>query len=31
VNHYCATRQWEVMEAAKIPTDWEIDRYFEII
>jgi glutamine synthetase len=31
VDHYCATRTWEVREAAKAVTDWELKRYFEII
>jgi glutamine synthetase len=31
VDHYCATREWEVREAAKAVTDWELERYFEVI
>ena len=31
VDHYCATREWEVSEAAKAVTDWELKRYFEVI
>ena len=31
VDHYCATRDWEVHEAAKAVTDWELARYFEVI
>ncbi|MFT7622975.1 MAG: glutamine synthetase [Myxococcota bacterium] len=31
VDHYCATRDWEARQAAVAVTDWELDRYFEII
>ena len=31
VNHYSATRQWEEREYRKHITDWELERYFEII
>ncbi len=31
VEHYTATRQWEVREFRKAVTDWELARYFEII
>ena len=31
VNHYSATREWEEREFHKAITDWEMDRYFEII
>ena len=31
VDHYAATRQWEVREFRKHITDWELARYFEII
>jgi glutamine synthetase len=31
VEHYAATREWEEREARKHITDWELDRYFEII
>ena len=31
VEHYAATRQWEVREHAKHVADWDLDRYFEII
>ena len=31
VDHYVATRRWEVREFAKAITDWELKRYFEII
>jgi glutamine synthetase len=31
VDHYAATRQWEVREFRKAVTDWELARYFEII
>ncbi|MFT5434819.1 MAG: glutamine synthetase [Myxococcota bacterium] len=31
VDHYCATREWEVRQAQKAVTDWELRRYFEII
>lgn len=31
VDHYCATREWEEREFRKAITDWEMDRYFEII
>ncbi len=31
VKHYCATRLWEVREFNKHISQWELDRYFEII
>jgi glutamine synthetase len=31
VSHYAATREWEEREFRKHITDWEMDRYFEII
>lgn len=31
VSHYAASREWEEREFRKHITDWELDRYFEII
>ncbi len=31
VDHYAATRDWEVRQFRKAVTDWELERYFEII
>lgn len=31
VNHFAASREWEVREFQKHITDWELERYFEII
>ncbi|NUM89247.1 MAG: glutamine synthetase [Bdellovibrionales bacterium] len=31
VNHFVATRDWEVRESEKAITDWQLKRYFEII
>ena len=31
VNHFGQTRDWEVRQFAKVVTDWETKRYFEII
>ncbi len=31
VDHFAATREWEEREFRKAITDWEMDRYFEII
>ncbi len=31
VDHYAATRDWEEREFRKAITDWELDRYMEII
>ncbi len=31
VEHYAATREWEEREFRKAITDWEMQRYFEII
>lgn len=31
VNHYAASREWEEREFRKHITDWEMERYFEII
>ena len=31
VSHYAATREWEEREFRKHITDWELERYFEII
>ncbi len=31
VDHFAASREWEMREFRKAITDWEMDRYFEII
>ena len=31
VDHYAATREWEERESRKAVTDWQLQRYFEII
>lgn len=31
VDHYVRTRDWEVRQYQRAVTDWELDRYFEII
>lgn len=31
VEHYVKTREWEVSEYEKAITDWQLERYFEII
>ncbi len=31
VDHYCITREWEASEQLKAITDWQLNRYFEII
>lgn len=31
VQHYTATREWEARQFRKAVTDWELERYFEII
>ena len=31
VEHFTATREWEWKQFAKVVTDWELKRYFEII
>ena len=31
VKHFTQTREWEVKQFAKVVTDWETKRYFEII
>ena len=31
INHFAATREWEEREFRKHVTDWELNRYFEII
>ncbi len=31
VDHYAATREWKEREFRRAITDWEIERYFEII
>jgi len=31
VEHFSATREWEWRQFAKVVTDWELKRYFEII
>jgi glutamine synthetase len=31
VEHFAATREWEVRQFQKAVTDWELERYFEII
>ena len=31
VDHYVSSRDWEVREYEKFVTDWQLQRYFEII
>jgi len=31
VEHYSATREWEAREHQKAITDWQLERYFEIV
>ena len=31
VQHFANTRDWEWREHLKVVTDWELNRYFEII
>ena len=31
VDHYSATREWEEREFRKAITEWELDRYMELI
>ena len=31
VEHFTATREWEWRQFAKVVTDWELQRYLEII
>ena len=31
VSHYVATREWEARQSLAAVTDWELERYFEII
>ena len=31
VDHFAATREWEEREFRRAITDWEMQRYFEII
>ena len=31
VDHFAATREWEEREFQRHVTDWELNRYFEII
>ncbi len=31
VDHYAATREWEERQFRRAITDWEMERYFEII
>ncbi len=31
VDHFAASRDWEVREAQKYVSDWELSRYFELI
>ena len=31
VEHYVASREWEERQHRKAVTDWELQRYFEII
>ena len=31
VNHFAASREWEEREFRRAITDWEMERYFEII
>jgi len=30
-NHYALTREWEANEQQKAVTNWQLNRYFEII
>jgi glutamine synthetase len=31
VNHYCATRHWEIEQFDRAVTDWEVNRYFHAV
>jgi glutamine synthetase len=31
VDHFTATREWEVRQYERAVTNWEMERYFEII
>ncbi len=31
IDHFAATREWEEREFRRAITDWEMERYFEII
>lgn len=31
IDHFVRTRGWECREYAKVVTDWELRRYFEIV
>ena len=31
VDHYTRTRDWEELQSRKAVTDWQLQRYFEII
>jgi glutamine synthetase len=31
VEHFTLTREWEWRQYAKVVTDWEMKRYFEVI
>jgi len=31
VDHFSASRDWEVREYEKTVTDWQLKRYFEVI
>jgi glutamine synthetase len=31
VDHFISTREWEWRQFAKVVTDWELNRYMEII
>jgi glutamine synthetase len=31
IEHFISTREWEVRQFARAVTDWELERYFEII
>ena len=31
VDHYVRTREWEVRQYERAVTDWELERYFELI
>ncbi|HET6962740.1 MAG TPA: glutamine synthetase, partial [Terriglobia bacterium] len=31
VDHYATTRDWECQQFSRAVTDWELQRYFEII
>jgi len=31
VDHYVATREWEVRQFERAVTTWELERYFELV